>query len=363
MIDSLHSSGRMFEEDQMQKLAGPVLQLNLTRVAENVHRFLATSETIFQPKKTRVFFATKSHPDYRILKFVAEQGLGCEVMRTEHLGWAKSLAMPAIVSGFVKSPALLGEAVGSAEYIIVETEFELPRLEDLAVSTGTHPSVLLRVKTSPKSKVGCTQEAIKEIANSTTKLDLRGVHFHAGWNVTDDRIVVGAMERMAEALSFLHRAGRYATILNFGGSFCEHAANAEQLRRRMELFASIADEEIQEIHFEPGRYIVGDAGHLTCRVEYVDVQNRILYLNTCAYAHRLTGATPQALLPDAPPDGPLGRWTLYGFWPTEGDRLENVTLNGQPHSGDVLVLTNMGAYSLGLQNEFSSESLVCMTYV
>jgi diaminopimelate decarboxylase len=344
-------------------LSDPILRIDLARVRANADRFLAVTGEVFRGRKTRTFFAAKAHSSEVILRALAARGLGCEAIRCEEISWARSLGMPVIVSGFVKTEAIRCDAVSSAEYIVVENEFEIGRLNDLAARTGSYPPVLLRVMTRPGSKLGCTQEGIRRIASLDSHLDIHGLHFHAGWNITDNRVVSDALEQMLEARETLRKAGRSPQILNFGGSFCEHGSDPDQLRERMHLFAAAVGSRGEEAHFEPGRYLVGDAGRLTCRIEHVDMENRIIFLNTCAYGFRLSGATPKVYLPGASEADPSGIWTLYGFWPSESDRATEITVVGQPTPGAELVLENMGAYTTGLESQFALERPMNVAYV
>jgi diaminopimelate decarboxylase len=341
----------------------PTLRMDLSRVSANADRFLAVTRDAFMGRAVKVFFAAKSHSSCVILKILANRGFGCEAIRCEEVAWAKSLGMPVIVSGFVKTEGILQSALRSAEYIVVETDFELERLTDLAMSSGVRPAILLRVKTGPESKLGCSQEMIEKIAYCDTNLDIRGLHLHVGWNVTKQQLILTTLERMFDARRILQKAGRPVQILNFGGSFCECASDPDQLGTRMTMFCKAVHELSEEIHFEPGRYIVGDAGRLTCAIEYVDNRHRIIYLNTCAYGFRLTGGTPRVSLATAQAEDRSELWTLYGFWPTEGDQAAGIPIKGQPRCGDELVLENMGAYTVGLESQFALEKPIVISYV
>jgi diaminopimelate decarboxylase len=341
----------------------PTLRIDLSRVRLNAERFLSVTRSGFAQKKVKAFFSAKSHSSLTVLDVLAGKGFGCEAIRSEEIKWARSLRMPLIVSGFIKTKPILYSALTLAEYIVVETDFELERLTDVASSIQATPVILLRVKAAPDSKLGCSREMINKIAYSKTELDIRGVHFHVGWNVKDEQAVFAALESMLEACQILQSAGRSVRILNFGGGFCEHSSDPDQLLFRVKAFSKIVDEAVEEVHFEPGRYIVGDAGCLTCTIEYVDENRHIIYLNSCAYGFRLSGATPRATLLTARNDDLSLPWTLYGFWPSENDQAKGIAIKGRPRPGDLLVLENMGAYTVGLENQFGLERPVEMNYV
>ena len=164
----------------------PQLYINLVNVQKNAERFLSIARENFPNKIVKVFFALKSHPSFKVLKILKKLNIGCEVMTSKGMAWGALLDMPTTVSGFVKPDSVIEKAIKSAEYIVIETEFEIPKIIKLAHRIGVRPSVFLRVKCTADSKIGCSQDSIKAIAQSPD-LHIKGVHFHTGWNVKDEK--------------------------------------------------------------------------------------------------------------------------------------------------------------------------------
>jgi len=341
-------------------LKPPEFCIDLNRIRENAARFKTYSEQAFPDKNVKIFFAVKSHPSLTVLKILQQQGIGCEAMTRKELAWARSLSMPTIVSGYVKPQDVLMAALDS-DYLVVETEQEIPRLLDLTRAAKHKPSIAIRVKVTPDSKPGCSPEAIAEIAGRT-ELHIRGIHFHLGWNMKDDDFVEQSLCNMAAARDQLRKLGRPVRMMNFGGSFCEYSSDPEQLARRLAIYGKLVDDSIDEVHFEPGRYFVGDAGTLSCGIQYVDHQRKIVVVNTCAYGYRFTGATPSVRLAGVNTLQEPDIWNVHGFWPTNSDKLDRIGLVGQPHCGDTLLFENMGAYVLGLESQFALEAPAAVIY-
>lgn len=339
----------------------PTLIIDAVRVRHNAERFIETARASFGDVQVRAFFATKANAARPVIEALVSTDFGCEVMTVADLETAREHGLNVIVSGFVKSKELLRRAIAThVEYLVLENSLEIERIIELA-EHQVRPRVLVRIKNDDKSKVGCSLDEFAQIAQ-LEELDIRGVHLHAGWNLRNEDRFRTLVERLVAAKEVIELHGRACSILNFGGSFCEHDVDPAQLRHRFELCRAAISDSTEEVHFEPGRYVVGDAGHLLCMIEFVDSINHCLHLNTCAYGYALTGATPAIRL-EAQKEGtdPVC-WRLHGFWPSEADTLNNAMLIGTPRVGDTLVLLNMGAYSLGLESQFSAEQPICVTY-
>jgi len=297
-----------------------------------------------------------------LLQALSRCEVGCEVTNSEQLVWARSLRIPYIASGFFKPRDFLREACKDADYVVIETPYEVQGIVAAASEFAKKVNAILRIKVRPDAKLGCDIESIKPLLVQTELLNVRGLHFHLGWNVKDDAILSSVLASARQIRRSLEDACGPLSILNCGGSFSEHTADPKQLARRLSVISNALDDEVEEVHFEPGRYIVGDAGVLVTRIEHVDEGKRSIYLNSCAYAHKMTGATLEVKLLDDDDRQIVGTWMLYGVWPSEGDKAEAVKVVGVPRSGQTLLIENMGAYSIGLERQFSVEHEVAIAY-
>jgi diaminopimelate decarboxylase len=344
-------------------MSKPELRFDLGRVKVNADRFVSSCKQWLPNVKTQVYFAVKAHPARVVLEALSLSGVGFEVTNSEQLQWARSLGIPYIASGFFKPREFLREACKDADYVVIETPNEIERIMTVASELKKTVNALVRIKVKPEAKLGCDIESIKGWLTQPDFLNVFGLHFHLGWNVKDDESLVKVMASIRNSQLALKGTGGPLKILNCGGSFCEHAANPKQLEHRLSVISNALDGDIQEVHFEPGRYLVGDAGTLIARIEHVDECHREIYLNSCAYAHKMTGATLRVNLLSGGVERSAGAWTLYGVWPSEGDKAEAVEILGMPRTGEALIIENVGAYSIGLERQLSVEHLVDVTYV
>ena len=332
----------------------PRLVIDLNRVAVNAGRFRHLVTAAFPGRLVRSFYAVKANSSPEILDLLHGMGMGGWVISAKDLAAVRARSLPIVAGGFVRSEAFLDAAVRDAEYVVIENAQEVARIEAAGSALGRRPRVLLSVRNGPTAKLGCTLEDIRRIARSE-KLDIAGAHFHAHRRTATTESLPGMMGQLSEAMSILEASGRECRILNFGGGLVEPSVEPDELAWRLAHYREVVPAGVKEIHFEPGRYLVGDTGTLTCQIEYVDAAQRVLFLGIGVLAYKMTQATPSVFLDDDRGENTIGLWRLHGFWPSEYDSLDAVALKGIPRPGDILHLKNLGAYSAGVESRFDPE--------
>jgi diaminopimelate decarboxylase len=337
----------------------PYLQLNLSRVRDNARRFSSAVENAFGKGRTRTFFAVKSLPEDKVLRVVAASGLGFEVMTASQAAQARASGQPWIVSGFHKPIELL-QASSEAEYLVVEGPHELERLIGLDLPF----KLLLRIKLDARRKIGFSLQDLQtniQRLKGNEKLKVHGLHFHLGWNVKEKKLIHEAVEKMLDAYTLCTHMETKIEVLNLGGSFCEDRADSAQLATRLNIYQQYLKALPVEFHFEPGRYIVGDAGTLFSEIVSIDETQNVIHLNTCAYGYKLNAATPRGRFVGAD-EGASQMWTVYGFWSAEGDVCD-LELKGIGKKGSIFALENMGAYVWDMAYQFEPDQGVEMRFI
>lgn len=340
----------------------PVLLVNLSRVHANARTFKSACSEVFPHRTLSFFYATKAHYADSVITGVVRSGFGLEVISEAGLADAVSRAVPLIVSGYVKPKSLLRRALTLARYIVIEHEWEVEQLRPLSDEIGVRAAVLVRVKSSPTARIGLSIEAI-ERSLRIEWLSVLGLHFHLGWNKKDPLFVAVAMAQLRSGINAFARAKRRVEVVNFGGSFCEHQEDETQLPHRLKTYAGQLPDEVERVDFEPGRFIVGDAGLVMCKIVEVEVTRREVLISTCAYGFKLSGASARASVDNPTLAEGSTPWTVIGIWSSEGDIAYEVPIHGTPRVGATLFLHNLGAYSLAFRSQFSTDGSLDVKYV
>lgn len=177
----------------------------------------------------------------------------------------------------------------------VESIPELHRLSAIASSMGRQARVSLRVnpdvdpKTHPyistglkENKFGIAFEDALDtyrVAHSLPNIEVTGIDCHIGSQLLDDAPLLEALEKIIELVDQLHANGIHLHHLDIGGGIGityddeKPVAVGEYLSRLFKRIDRWRTEKYNgapiSVMFEPGRSIVGNAGVLLTRVEYL----------------------------------------------------------------------------------------------
>lgn len=238
-----------------------------------------------------ICYAVKANSNLSVLRLFAELGAGFdivsggELMRVLEAGGDPRKV---VFSGLGKTSAEMKLALeANIKCFNVESEPELERLNSVATQLGTRARVSLRVnpdvdaKTHPYISTGLKNNkfgiafdralAVYRRAAGLSNIDVVGVDCHIGSQLTDDAPLQEAMGRIVALADALTAEGFALHHICPGGGIGitykdEDTIDLDDYARALE--ASLGTREV-ELLLEPGRVLVGNAGVLLSRVEYV----------------------------------------------------------------------------------------------
>lgn len=337
-----------------------------------------------QGRDAMVCYSVKANSNLAVLATLARLGAGFDIVSGGEL--ARVVAAggdPArtLFSGVGKSAAEIQFALQKGIGCInVESEAELARVEQVARRLGKRAPVALRVnpdidpKTHPyistglrENKFGVAHAEAEDLyrrAAGMAGIELVGIGCHIGSLLTEVRPFVAAVERLAELVARLERAGIGLRHIDVGGGF--------GIRYRDEAPEPVAafvagtlaalGPRPHKVIFDPGRSIVGNAGVLLTKVEYVK---------------------PRFLVVDAAMND-LIRPALYGAWhevktvreSAPGDTVYDIVgpvcesadflAKGRrlaAAEGDLLAVLSAGAYGMSMSSNYNSRPRVAEVLV
>lgn len=290
-----HKNGQLHCEnvnlDQLAAQVGtPLYVYSKQTLVEHVQRFAAA----FSAVKPLICFAVKSCPNIHVIRTLAEQGAGADVVSGGELFRALQAGVPAskiVAAGVGKSEvelrALLEAQVG---WINVESEHEIETLSRLAKELGRRATVALRVnpdvvdsKTPQKTSTGKKGSKFGvDIDRAVTffekygrdpNLSLTGLHAHIGSPIFSPEPYVVAIQKLLDLVQQLKSKGLAVQSLDIGGGFAADydgsapawSSYAEKIVPLLAPFVAAGGKIITE----PGRTLVANSGVLLTRVEYL----------------------------------------------------------------------------------------------
>lgn len=245
----------------------------------------------FKDKNHLVCFAVKSNPSLAILNLFAQQGAGFDIVSGGEL--ARVLAAGGdpkkiVFSGVGKTEAEMRAALSAGIFCFnVESASELVRLNHVAQSMAKVAPVSLRVnpnvdaKTHPyistglkNNKFGVAYEDALSIymqAAAMSNIAIHGVDCHIGSQITELSPFLDAFDRVLLLVDALAEHDIKIEHIDAGGGIgiCYNDETPPEFTAyAAAMLAKLGDRDIKLV-FEPGRALVGNAGVLLTKVEYL----------------------------------------------------------------------------------------------
>lgn len=239
--------------------------------------------------RVHLAFAVKSNPNLAVLKLLAKEGYGADVVSAGEMHRALAAGMPGadiVFSGVGKTGREMAEALdaGLGQFNL-ESEEEGVELAAIAAVRGVVATATLRVnpdvdaKTHAKistgkseNKFGVPYDRAAEIyarLSALPGLTMRGLAVHIGSQITDLEPSRLAFAKMGDLMRALREQGLSVTHMDLGGGLGVPYRVGETLPGPAEYGAMVAEvtrDWDATIMFEPGRVITGNGGVLVTEV-------------------------------------------------------------------------------------------------
>jgi diaminopimelate decarboxylase len=330
-----------------------------------------------------VCYAMKANSNLGVLDVLARLGAGFDIVSGGEL--ARVLAAggdprKVVFSGVGKSEAEIRAALAAGILCFnVESAAELARIERVAGQTSARAPISLRVnpdvdpRTHPYISTGqkdnkfgiAYDEALPLYRKAAASASLRvvGIDFHIGSQLTDAAPFVAALDRVLELVDALAKRGIALHHLDLGGGLGIRYRDEQPPPPAEYLGAMLArlSGRTEKILLEPGRALVGNAGCLLTRVEYLKHgPDRNFAVVDAAMNDLLRPALYDAwhdVVPVAPRDAPQLQYDVVG------PVCESADFLGRGRSlalaeGDLLAILSAGAYGMAMSSNYNSRPRV-----
>ena len=328
-----------------------------------------------------VCYAVKANSSLALLNLLARLGSGFDIVSGGELARVLAAggdARKTVFSGVGKTADEMRRALAAGILSFnVESEGELARLERIAAETGATAAISLRVNpdidagTHPyiatglkENKFGVPYEdaiALYRRARALPHLAIAGVGCHIGSQITELAPFVAALDRILELADRLRAEGTALTHVDIGGGlgirYRDEAAPAVSDYARA-LTERIAGRPLRLL-LEPGRALVGHAGVLLTRVEYLKHgAERNFAVVDAAMNDLLRPALYDAfheVLPVTPRTGETARaYDVVGPVCETGDFLARDRALAV-REGDLLAIMTAGAYGMSMSSNYNTR--------
>jgi diaminopimelate decarboxylase len=334
--------------------------------------------------RKHIAFAVKSNPNLAVLRLLALEGFGADVVSGGELERALAAGMaPAdiVFSGVGKTTAELrrGLEVSIGQFNL-ESEEEGIELGAIAAQMGVTATATLRVNpdvdagTHAKISTGKAENkfgvaydqaaAIYARLASLPGLNLRGLALHIGSQITSLDPSRAAFTKMGVLMRELRAAGHTVSHMDLGGGLGVPYQVGAVLPGPDEYGAMVAEvtgDWDAEIMFEPGRVITGNAGVLLTRVIRVKPGVTLPFVVVDAAMNDLVRPAMYDAWHDFVAVRPTGaRMTAHIVGPIceSADTFAMGRDIDMVAAGDLAVFRTAGAYGATMANTYNSRALV-----
>ena len=257
---------------------------------ETLIRHFHAYDNAFKDIPHVIAFAMKANSNLAILRLMAREGSGVDIVSGGELFRAMKAGVPAskiVFAGVGKSPDEIRDALKANILMFnVESAAEIRAINDVAASVGMKARIALRInpdvdpKTHPyistgmkKSKFGIAADrALEEykMASSMSHIDVVGVHAHIGSQLTDVTPFVDSLKKVVALIDTLKTHGINIRYLNIGGGLgITYSDEKPPLPQDLAHAISPLVKGLGlTLVMEPGRVIVGNAGILVTKALY-----------------------------------------------------------------------------------------------
>lgn len=335
-----------------------------------------------------VCFAMKANSNQAVLKTLAAEGAGADVVSGGELARALKAGIPAskiVFSGVAKTKAEMRAALdaGILQFNI-ESEPELLALSSVASAMGKVAPVSMRInpdvdaQTHAKISTGLAEnkfgvawqkaQAVYTMIKDFPGVEAVGIDMHIGSQLTALTPYDKAFARIVKLVTDLRAAGHNIKHLDLGGGLGIPYDPEASIPPGPDAYGLLVKEHTKDLDckliFEPGRMIAGNAGVLLSKVEYIkDGDDRRFVILDAGMNDLSRPAMYDAFhhidpVTQAASDAEMQAVDFVGPVCESGDTFAKARMTTPLKAGDLVVIRSSGAYGAVMANTYNSRLLV-----
>jgi diaminopimelate decarboxylase len=358
--------------------------------------FKKTLEVLTKESSARnykIHYALKANSNDRILKIISEHGLGADCVSGNEIAKAVSTGFKnneIVFAGVGKSDKEIKTALrNNIACFNVESIQELEVIDSIASSLNKIAPIAIRINPNvdanthhyittglEENKFGINTwelPAILQKLPSLKNINLIGLHFHIGSQITDLNVYKQLCTRVNEIQSWFDEHNIQLSNLNVGGGLGINYENPDSelipdFNSYFNVFKRFLDSRPgQEVHFEIGRAIVGQCGSLISRVLYIKegISTNFVILDAgmtelirpALYQsyHRIENITKSET---ENPKSEIKRYDVVGPICESSDTFAKYILLPETKRGNLIAIRSVGAYGEVMASHYNLRDMI-----
>jgi ornithine decarboxylase len=326
-------------------------------------------------KNSKVFYAVKANPDIKILRYLNKLKLGFEISSEGELEILSKLRIKPeriISSNPVKSLKFLNMAASyGIRYFSFDSRDEVEKLAEVIPDCNVYIRLSVPNEGSewPLSKKFGVEldEALDLLCYSREEaLNPVGITFHVGSQCTNIYNWNIALDKAKALWELADKKGIRLTLLNIGGGYpikyTKDVVSIETIEKNVDALIYDRFPRNTEIHIEPGRAVIGDAGILVATVigKAKRSDEDWLYIDVGVFNGLMesVGGIKYSYIVESSKQAKYKKsWTIAGPSCDSFDIIDSNVEFTEPNINSLILILSSGAYTVSYASEFNGFSL------
>ena len=345
---------------------------------------------------TKIIYASKAFQAVQMINLASQYGLGLDVVSSGELYTATKSNMPRDLIYFHGNNKSRSELIQAfklgIKHIICDNFMELEMINSLAYHYQQEMNIMLRLNVGIEahtheyvitshidSKFGFAWESNEckkclDLLSNNPYLNFEGIHSHIGSQIFDLTAWYAAIDKLVTYLKNFDQP----LVLNIGGGFGIKYTEEDRplpLAESLNLLINYVENKlveqqvvISELIIEPGRSIVGNAGHTLYTIGYQkQTPEKLYYFVDGGMSDNLRPSLYQAKyecdIANRMDQPKTQQVTVAGKCCESGDILIKECRLPVAEQGDLLITYATGAYGYSMSNQYNKNLIPAVVFV
>ena len=332
---------------------------------------------------TKIFFSVKANSNQAIISLMKSLGAGADVVSAGEL----ERALRAGISPDKIIFEGVGKSLNDIEYAVHSNirQINIESMEELnminAIGQTLNKKIIIGIRLNPDidsqshykistgrktDKFGITFDLLPDLCSEIRKseqIQLDGISCHIGSQIHDIKIFEKVFNKMKKATEIIKENDLSIDHLDLGGGFGVVYNDEKELNLKelSSLISSIFKNTTYDISFEPGRYLVANAGVVITKILTTKTSESVNFLITDAGMQTLLRPAIYNAFHNIIALTNIGNdkieYTVAGPICESSDILAKKILLSKQQTGNYLAICDTGAYGAVMSSNYNTKGL------
>ncbi len=357
-----------------EDFGSPVYVYDADKIESQYNRLTSAFSKV---KKVKVNYAVKALSNVSVLKLMNKLGAGLDTVSIQEVNLGLKAGFDPKQIIFTPNGVSLKEIEDVAK---LGCQINIDNLTILEEFGTKHPKTPVCIRINPHvmaggntnisvghidSKFGISIHQIPHLLRivKNTKMHINGIHMHTGSDILDIDVFLYASEILFETAKHF----KELEFIDFGSGF-KVPYKAGDIETNVEEFGSRLSQRFNEfckeygedltIAFEPGKFLVSEAGYFLVKVNVVKQTTSTVFAQVDSGFNHLIRpmfyGSQHEIINISNPNGKERFYSVVGYI-CETDTFANNRRISEVREGDILAFRNAGAYCFSMSSNYNSR--------